>query len=52
VRFYGDLDGLRAPLAAMHSHFLVYESYETLHTIQNRLNLQLNSWFSFGSLFS
>ena len=39
MRLHGDLDRLRSPLAAMHSHFLVYEPYETLHLIQDGLNL-------------
>jgi hypothetical protein len=39
MRFHGDLDQLRAPLAAMHSHLSVYEPYEALHLIQDGLNL-------------
>ena len=39
MRLYGDLDG-RLPLpAAMHSDVLVYEPHETLHLIQDGLNL-------------
>ena len=34
-----DLDGLRLALAAMHSHLAVDEAHETLHTIQDGLNL-------------
>src|SRR5450432_4656618 len=36
---HGDLDQLRSPLTAMHSHLLVYEPYETLHLIQDGLKL-------------
>ena len=37
-----DLDGLGLLLAAEHAHLAVDETDETLHPIQNGLNLQLN----------
>jgi hypothetical protein len=39
MRLYGDLDRLRSLRAAKHSDLLVYEPYETLHLIQDGLNL-------------
>src|ERR1022692_4692550 len=39
MRLYGDLDRLRSLWAAKHSDLLVYEPYETLHLIQDGLNL-------------
>ena len=39
VRLYGDLDRLRSLRAAKHSDSLVHEPYETLHLIQDGLNL-------------
>jgi hypothetical protein len=42
VRFERDLDGLRLALGAMQAHLSVHEAHETLHSIQNGLNLQLN----------
>src|ERR1019366_4023595 len=39
MRLYGDLDGLRSLRAAKHSDLLVYEPYQTLHLIQDGLNL-------------
>jgi len=39
MRLYRDLDRLRSPLAAKHAHLLVDEPYETLHLIQDGLNL-------------
>ncbi len=39
MRLYDDLDHLRSRLAAMHSDLLVDEPYETLHLIQDGLNL-------------
>ena len=38
-----DLDGLGFLLGAMHAHLVVNETDEALHTIQDGLNLQLNS---------
>ena len=43
-----DLNRFRSPVVAMHTHFAVYEAHETLHEIQNRLNLQLNGWSPLG----
>jgi hypothetical protein len=42
MRLDADLDKLGLLLAAMHAHLAVHETDETLHTIQNGLNLQLN----------
>jgi hypothetical protein len=39
MRLQGDLDQLRPPLAAKHAHLLVDEPYETLHLVQDGLNL-------------
>jgi len=42
MRLYPDLDRLRLATVTLHAHLAVYEAHETLHMIQNRLNLQLN----------
>jgi hypothetical protein len=39
MRLYVDHDRRRFSLKAMHAHFLVYESDESLHLIQDGLNL-------------
>ena len=39
MRFHGDQDRLRPALLAMHAHLLVYKAGETLHAIQDGLNL-------------
>jgi len=39
MRLQGDLDRLLALPDALHSDLLVYEPYETLHLIQDGLNL-------------
>ena len=39
MRLYGDHDRRRVPLQTMHAHFLVYEPDESLHLIQDGLNL-------------
>jgi len=39
MRLYSDLDRLRSLRAAKHADLLIYEPYETLHLIQDGLNL-------------
>ena len=48
---HSDLDRLRPPLAANQTHLPVDEAHKMLHAIQNRLNLQLNSWSPLGLCF-
>jgi len=42
MRLDRDLDRERLTLVTMHSHLWVDETHETLHPIQNGLNLKLN----------
>jgi hypothetical protein len=43
MRLHRDLDRERPAFVTMHSHLLVDEPNETLHLIQDGLNLELNS---------
>ena len=43
MRLYPDLDRLRFPLVAKQADLAIHEAHEMLHTVQNRLKLQLNS---------
>jgi hypothetical protein len=43
MRLDRDLDRERSSLVRMHAHLLINEAHETLHPIQNGLNLKLNS---------
>ena len=43
MRLHENLDRLRFPLLTKQADLAVHEAHETLHTVQNRLKLQLNS---------
>ncbi len=43
MRFHGDLDRKRPAFVAMQAHPLVDEAHEMLHSVQDGLNLELNS---------
>lgn len=43
MRLHGDFDRLRLPPVALQAHLLIDEAHETLHSIQDSLNLKLNS---------
>jgi hypothetical protein len=51
MRLHGDFNRLRPPPVALQAHLLVDEAHEALHSIQDGLNLELNSgsprWISF-----
>src|SRR5664280_2365976 len=50
MRHHGDVDRLRAPVATMHSHLLVYEPYETLHLIQGAVQYLVAPFQVFAGL--